>query len=66
MAYIYNVPFEISFNTDSGIYVRYTKGSDSVYIGESLYKLSCLEELREILKDVLSIYELEKDKLKEK
>ena len=65
MAYIYNVPFEMSFNTESGIYVRYTKGSDTVYIGESLYKVSCLEELREILQDVLSIHKLEQEKQKQ-
>ena len=67
MAYLDTVPSELIFNTESGIYIKYEKGSDKVMINESYYKLSCLEEFIQILKDVISVNNMaEQQKIKPK
>ena len=53
-AYLNTQPSEITFN-EPDIYIKYESGSDKLLIGDSYYKISSLEKMIEILRDVIAI-----------
>ena len=53
-AYLNTQPSEIIFS-DLGIFIKYESGCEKFQIGEQYYKISSLDKMIEILRDIVSI-----------